>query len=65
MSEQLDAGGMPTDRNILIERFIDEIGDWRICILSPFGSTVHAPWAMAVRAMLMVNPRHRGRCHVV
>ena len=55
MNEQVDAGGMPTDRKIIIERFMDEIGDWRICILSPFGSAVHAPWAMAVRAMLMVN----------
>lgn len=55
MSEQLEAGGMPTDRKIVIERFMDEIGDWRICVLTPFGSAVHAPWAMAVRAMLMVN----------
>ena len=38
----------PSDKTIVVECFIDEIGDWRVCILSPFGSRVHAPWAMAV-----------------
>ena len=42
----------PSDRAIVIESFIDEIGDWRVCILSPFGARVHAPWAMAVAARL-------------
>ncbi len=42
----------PSDRAIVIESFIDEIGDWRVCILSPFGARVHAPWAMAVAAKL-------------
>ena len=37
---------------IVVERFRDEIGDWRVCILSPFGGRVHAPWAMALRARL-------------
>ena len=44
---------LPTDKRIVIERFVDVIGDWRICILSPFGGKVHAPWAMAVRAALL------------
>ena len=39
---------MPDDRTILIERCRDELGDWRICVLSPFGGRIHAPWAMAV-----------------
>ena len=39
-------------RPIVVERFRDEIGDWRVCILSPFGGRVHAPWAMALRARL-------------
>ncbi len=43
---------LPTDRTIVVERFRDEIGDWRICILSPFGSRVHAPWALAIEARL-------------
>ncbi|MBI3926547.1 MAG: DEAD/DEAH box helicase [Armatimonadetes bacterium] len=43
---------LPTDRAITVERFRDELGDWRICILSPFGSRVHAPWAMALEAKL-------------
>ena len=37
---------------IVVERFRDEIGDWRVCILTPFGARVHAPWAMAVGARL-------------
>jgi ATP-dependent Lhr-like helicase len=41
---------LPTDRDIVIERFRDELGDWRVCILTPFGARVHAPWAMALRA---------------
>ena len=36
----------------MIERFRDEIGDWRVCILTPFGGRVHAPWAMAIAAKL-------------
>jgi ATP-dependent Lhr-like helicase len=41
---------VPDDRTIVIERVRDEMGDWRVCVLSPFGSRVHAPWAMAVTA---------------
>jgi ATP-dependent Lhr-like helicase len=41
---------VPDDRNIVIERVRDELGDWRVCVLTPFGSRVHAPWAMAVTA---------------
>jgi ATP-dependent Lhr-like helicase len=43
---------VPGDEDILIERCRDELGDWRICVLSPFGSRVHAPWCMAVAASL-------------
>jgi ATP-dependent helicase Lhr and Lhr-like helicase len=45
-------GKVPSDRDIVIERCRDELGDWRICVLSPFGSRVHAPWCMAVIARL-------------
>lgn len=38
---------VPDDRNVVIERIRDELGDWRVCVLTPFGSSVHAPWAMA------------------
>jgi len=49
LSEQAEATGVvPDDRTIVVERFRDEIGDWRICIHSPFGTPVHAPWAMAI-----------------
>ena len=33
---------------MVFERFRDELGDWRVCLLSPFGSRVHAPWATAI-----------------
>ena len=41
---------VPDDRTIVIERVVDELGDWRVCVLSPFGGKIHAPWAMAVTA---------------
>ncbi len=43
---------VPDDRNIVIERVRDELGDWRVCVLTPFGSRIHAPWAMAVTAKI-------------
>ncbi|MEZ5979286.1 MAG: DEAD/DEAH box helicase [Planctomycetota bacterium] len=45
-------GALPTDRAITVERFRDELGDWRVCILTPFGARVHAPWAMALERVL-------------
>jgi ATP-dependent helicase Lhr and Lhr-like helicase len=45
-------GALPSDRTVVVERFRDEIGDWRVCILTPFGARLHAPWAMAVGARL-------------
>jgi len=48
LGEEREATGvLPTDRTIVIERYRDEIGDWRMVLLSPFGARVHAPWAMA------------------
>lgn len=53
LNEQIEAcGELPSDRTIVIESFLDEVGDWRIVILSPFGSRVHAPWALLVAARL-------------
>jgi ATP-dependent Lhr-like helicase len=43
---------VPSDRDIVIERCRDELGDFRVCVLTPFGSRVHAPWCMAVTAKL-------------
>ena len=43
-------GAIPSDRTIVIERFRDELGDWRVCVLTPFGGRVHAPWALAIGA---------------
>src|SRR5690348_6784183 len=50
--QQRVTGVVPSDRAVVVERFRDEIGDWRVCILTPFGARVHAPWAMAVGAKL-------------
>ncbi|MBL8973921.1 MAG: DEAD/DEAH box helicase, partial [Myxococcales bacterium] len=61
--EKAAATAVPTDRTIVVQRFRDEIGDWRICILSPHGAAVHAPWAMAVRAQLL--ERHGQELDVV
>src|SRR5699024_6094566 len=41
-------GGVPTDTTLIVERFRDELGDWRLVLHSPFGRRVHAPWALAV-----------------
>jgi ATP-dependent Lhr-like helicase len=45
-------GSVPDDRTIVVERFRDEVGDWRVCIHSPFGGRVHAPLALALEAHL-------------
>ncbi len=51
IADQVEATeAVPDDRTILIERVRDELGDWRVCVLSPLGGRVLAPWAMAVLA---------------
>ena len=53
LDEQRAATGhVPDDRTIVIERFRDEIGDWRVAVHSPFGGQVHAPWALCVSARM-------------
>ncbi len=53
LEDQAQATGtVPSDRAIVVERFRDEIGDWRLCVLTPFGARVHAPWALAVGARI-------------
>lgn len=53
LDEQREATGhVPDDRTIVIERFRDEIGDWRVAVHSPFGGQVHAPWALCVSARM-------------
>ncbi|ABF39389.1 ATP dependent helicase, Lhr family [Candidatus Koribacter versatilis Ellin345] len=46
---------VPSDKDILVERYRDELGDWRVCVLTPFGSRVHAPWCIAVTAKLRAD----------
>jgi len=53
LAEQTEATGqLPDDRTIVVERFRDELGDWRVVVHSPFGAQVHAPWALAIGARL-------------
>ena len=53
LREQRDATRVvPSDRTIVVERFRDEIGDWRLCVLSPFGGRVHSAWALALSARI-------------
>ena len=54
LAEQAESTGVvPDDRTIVVERFRDEIGDWRVCIHTPFGTPVHAPWAMAIQTRFL------------
>ncbi|MGH3031402.1 MAG: DEAD/DEAH box helicase, partial [Gaiellaceae bacterium] len=50
--QEAATGALPSDRTVVVERFRDEIGDWRLCILTPFGGRVHAPWSLALAARL-------------
>ncbi|MFE7746744.1 ATP-dependent helicase [Nocardia sp. NPDC057455] len=53
LDEQRTATGhLPTDRTLVVERFRDELGDWRLVLHSPYGLPVHAPWALAIGARL-------------
>jgi ATP-dependent Lhr-like helicase len=53
VGEQVAAtGDVPSDRAIVIERFVDELGDYRVVVLSPFGTRILAPWALVVAARL-------------
>jgi ATP-dependent Lhr-like helicase len=50
--QRASTGHLPDDRTIVVERFRDELGDWRVVIHSPFGARVHAPWALALGCLL-------------
>lgn len=51
LQEQMDATGqLPDEKTLVVERFKDELGDWRVCVHSPYGSPVHVPWALAIAA---------------
>jgi ATP-dependent Lhr-like helicase len=53
LTEQREATGhLPDDRTVLVERFRDELGDWRLVVHSPFGAPVNAPWALAIAARI-------------
>ena len=50
--QEIATTAVPDDRTVVIERVRDELGDWRVCVLTPFGNRVHAPWAMAINGKL-------------
>jgi ATP-dependent Lhr-like helicase len=52
LDEQKAAGVVPDERTLVLERSRDEMGDFRLCLLSPLGGRVHAPWALALQARL-------------
>lgn len=53
LAEQAAATGqLPSESTLIVERFRDELGDWRVVLHSPYGLAVHAPWALAVSARL-------------
>jgi ATP-dependent Lhr-like helicase len=59
LTDQREATGyVPDDRTLVLERFRDELGDWRLVLHSPFGAPVHAPWALAIAARL--RERYQG-----
>jgi ATP-dependent Lhr-like helicase len=60
LHDQKQAAAVPDDRTIVLERTRDEMGDWRLCLLTPWGGRVHAPWALALEARL----RKRGETEV-
>ncbi len=54
---------LPSERTIVLERFRDEIGDWRLCVLSPYGGRVHAAWGLAISAS--IRERHGLEADVI
>ncbi|MDE0676444.1 MAG: DEAD/DEAH box helicase [Acidimicrobiaceae bacterium] len=62
-AQRAATGAVPDDRTIVVERFRDEIGDWRICILTPFGARVHAPWGIALQAKLAEQAAGSGEAN--
>jgi ATP-dependent Lhr-like helicase len=50
--QRTSTGQVPDDRTVVVERFRDELGDWRVAVHSPFGAQVHAPWGLAMQARL-------------
>ena len=53
--QEIATTAVPDDRTIVIERTRDEMGDWRVCVLTPFGSRIHAPWAMAITGRIRAS----------
>ncbi|MFN2450964.1 MAG: DEAD/DEAH box helicase [Candidatus Dormibacteria bacterium] len=52
LRDQRESAAVPDDRTVVVERFRDQLGDWRICVLTPWGARVHAPWALVVEHRL-------------
>ena len=46
------AGVLPDEQTVVVERFRDELGDWRVVLHSPYGAAVHAPWSLVVASRM-------------
>jgi ATP-dependent Lhr-like helicase len=57
-AQRAATGYLPDDKTLVMERFRDELGDWRLVLHSPYGARVHAPWALAIAARL--RERYQG-----
>ncbi|HYZ46396.1 MAG TPA: helicase-related protein, partial [Actinomycetota bacterium] len=63
LDQQREAvGALADDRTIVVERFRDEIGDWRVCVHSPFGAPVHAPWSQAIETRVRERSGTEVQC---
>ncbi len=61
--QQLEAGCLPSHQRLTLERYRDEFGDWRVCLLSPLGARIHAPWALALEFSLSQQAGYPVECH--
>ncbi len=52
VEQRAATGVLPDEKTLVVERFRDELGDWRIVLHSPYGAAVHAPWALVISARM-------------
>ncbi|MGP5035414.1 ATP-dependent helicase [Brachybacterium alimentarium] len=51
LAEQQQAtGAVPGPEQLVVERFLDELGDWRVVLHCAYGQRITGPWALAVGA---------------
>src|SRR5205823_10582404 len=58
----LSAGTVPSDKTLLIEASRDQLGDWQVLLLSPFGQRLHLGLRFAIEARLEARLGYRPQC---